>query len=70
MRQGWTQLLRQGGHIHSAEKPHWNQEQVSVRMALVITGMQVVPREGPWHPVHHGVSHPWGQLHTVQMTLL
>lgn len=51
MRQGWTRCWRQGGHVHSTEKPHWKQEQVSLRVALVITGMHVVPGQGPWHPV-------------------
>lgn len=37
MRQGWISCWRQGGHVHSTEKPHWNQEQVSLMMALVIT---------------------------------
>lgn len=63
MGQGWISCWRQGGHVHSTEKPHRNQEQVSPRMAVVITGMQVLPGEGPWHPVGtHGVSQPWGQL--------
>lgn len=66
MRQGWTQLLRQGGH--STEKPRCNQGQVSLRMALGTTGMQLLPEEGPWHLV--GASCPWGQLQTLQMTLL
>lgn len=70
MRQGWTQLLGQGGNVPSTEKPHWNQSRFLLGWLCSSQGCTCCQERGPGTLWPHTGLMALAQLQRpVQMTL-